>query len=459
MPAKLSRAETSTRTAHRAAEVQRRFDAGEKLAEIAAALGVSRHAVARYRVIARRAAGIPKYQSEEAMAATAERRAERPRRKCDKRVWMGLAPRKRTTVATGRSKARAAEAVGRLRAGERSADIASAMGVSRETVLTYQRAARIAAGQQPGLRRFTETEKAEMRRMGELGMRPREIGDALGLDRRRVQLWLRDNAPIERRWFGLAFTEEDRADLRARMIAGEDRSARQLVSRYPHSEHCVRTHILRLRMILIAEDLLPRCECGEHLYHPLLCSAQAARASQRGLSTVTPQKRRRVRKALLAGERVINIPERVGLTIAQVARVQHLDLSDRDRDRRRIVKGMEKPRVVPAPAAPLSASDLYQDILHAVPVWLSPDQRDDVASDVYAAVLEKRVRPHEVVRVAKHFAQRFAKQFNLDRWSMVASLDEALGEDDDRTMHGAIGDDSMATSLDEIALADDEARP
>ena len=167
--------------------------------------------------------------------------------------------------------------------------------------------------------------------------------------------------------------------------------------------------------------------------------------------------RRRLRKALVDGKPVIEIASKNGVRKTRIRGFQTNRLSDRDREVRRIRKGKSTlivpQRRVHMPSDVTGGRDpLYAEAWALIPSWISEDARADIASDVCLAVLERKIRRNEIGNYVQHFARRFERQFGMDRWSKVRSLDEELGDNGGMTLGDAIGDEFGVEMVEEISL-------
>ena len=191
------------------------------------------------------------------------------------------------------------------------------------------------------------------------------------------------------------------------------------------------------------------CGCGRQVGHTGHCSANwDALGIPRGPKPLDTDVRARAEAALFTGVNLSELAASTAIPLKQLVRVRR-ELSPDDRARR--ARAIRQRATLQNDRH--HATDVFAQVQGAIPRWIDPAVRSDVASEVYLAIMEGRLEIEQLGTAIRTFARR-----GLAAWSPQKgprSMDEALGADDDRTLGEMIGDDTSEALLEDITIGND----
>lgn len=213
---------------------------------------------------------------------------------------------------------------------------------------------------------------------------------------------------------------------------------------------------LRLTFQTVAKYALParqkllamgvNCGCGRPLWHSGACSATwAASGRATGARPIDPATERRITRALLSGADAREVAGVAQASYRQVVRVR-LAMSSEDRAARSVAIRRRSALL----KNEHNALDLLTALRAAVPRWVDANQRDEIVNEVFVAVAEGRIDTDEIKAAVRTIARK-----GLAAW-LPASMDAALGETGDRSLHDLVGDDTANNQIEELSIGGNE---
>lgn len=188
------------------------------------------------------------------------------------------------------------------------------------------------------------------------------------------------------------------------------------------------------------------CGCGERLGHVGLCAATwASRGRIRGPQPVPVDEQVRIINALLSGESIVAIRRTVKVSEMKVLRIFRA-MTAQERHKRAIIVR----RRIGDDDGQVHGFDLYERVRAVVPATLEINIRDEVISELCLAVLQHDLTIDDIRQHAQKFVGRA-----FTSWSNgfgPRSLDDALFEDGDGSLHDVIGDDTSVSRMDDFAI-------
>ena len=190
------------------------------------------------------------------------------------------------------------------------------------------------------------------------------------------------------------------------------------------------------------------CACGRALNHNFWCSARwDAHEMPRGRRPFGEPRETQAVEALLRGDVVGDIAKAVGVGPDNIWRLRRSLSDDQRAQRTRAIRDRL------ARGRGLHGAALMAKINAAVSKRLDAALRDDVASEIYLAVIEGRIEVEQIGAVVRSFVSR-----GMAQWQSAygpRSLDEKLPGDGNRTLADGLGDTTAALTIEEITIGDD----
>jgi DNA-binding CsgD family transcriptional regulator len=309
----------------------------------------------------------------------------------------------------------------RLLAGDSVPAIAAALGCGQTTVRNYVRMIRKAgSAAQVDLRPPQGPSKCvmdEIERRTIAGQSGVEIAAALGMPGSTVLYHMRKFGGSQ---IDTHLDHEQAADLERRILAGQPR--REIQRETGRASMTVLRHARRLEAQLGAA--MPPCRCGQKQGHAGSC------VGVEGGNTAKPENMRNlIRRLVRAGGTRNGVARKLGVARRTVARYA-------------------------APAAGrMDEAAVLARVGRALPRAIGSSVRDEAMGEMMLAIMEGRLAPADIEARASSFIngsfRDWANKFG------PRSLDEALGDDDERTGLDFLEDDTGIHMLDQITIGDE----
>jgi len=203
-----------------------------------------------------------------------------------------------------------------------------------------------------------------------------------------------------------------------------------------------------LRETLHAEGV--HCPCGLVLGHPFWCTATwDERGQPRGRQPIDPALAAAAARALVHGDLVQDVADRVGIPTVRVWEVRKAMSLDDRRRRSRIMRERLAMQGVAGGTAVMA------EVQAAVPRSIDRMIRDDIVGELVIARMEGRVEAAELKKVVRSFVTK-----GLSQWSgqYQRSADASFSADNTKTLADTLGDDTTFGMMEQFTIGTDDER-